>query len=80
MANMLEFDLINSLHLHANFFDVYPTGTNLKPSNFTDTIILGQAERSVLDMRFREQGMFMFHAHVQEFAELGWTGMFMVME
>jgi len=80
LANMLEFDLINSLHLHANFFDVYPTGTNLKPSNFTDTIILGQAERSVLDMRFREQGMFMFHAHVQEFAELGWTGMFMVMK
>lgn len=80
LANMLEFDLINSFHLHANFFDVYPTGTNLKPNNFTDTVILGQAERSVLDMRFKEPGMFMFHAHVQEFAELGWTGMFMVME
>ncbi len=80
LANMLEFDLINSFHLHANFFDVYPTGTNLKPNNFTDTVILGQAERSILDMKFREPGMFMFHAHVQEFAELGWTGMFMVME
>ncbi|TSC84715.1 MAG: twin-arginine translocation pathway signal protein [Parcubacteria group bacterium Gr01-1014_13] len=78
LSNMLQFDLVNSFHLHANFFNEYKTGTSLKPDNFTDTITLGPAERSVLDVRFREPGMFMFHAHVQEFAELGWTGMFMV--
>ena len=27
LVNVLEFDLINSFHLHANFFDYYPTGT-----------------------------------------------------
>jgi len=80
LSNMLEFDPINSFHLHANFFDEYKTGTNLKPDNFTDIITLGQAERSILDIRFREPGMYMFHAHVTEFSELGWTGMFMVME
>jgi FtsP/CotA-like multicopper oxidase with cupredoxin domain len=80
LANMLEFDPINSFHLHANFFNEYKTGTSLTPDDFTDTIIMGQAERSILDIRFRETGMYMFHSHVTEFSELGWTGMFMVME
>jgi FtsP/CotA-like multicopper oxidase with cupredoxin domain len=80
LSNMLEFDPINSFHLHANFFDEYPTGTHMEPDNFTDTIVLGQAERSILDVRFRESGMYMFHSHVTEFSELGWTGMFMVEE
>src|ERR671922_1831448 len=43
LVNILEFDLINSFHLHANFFHYYPTGTRLEPSEFTDTIIQGQA-------------------------------------
>ena len=80
LSNMLEFDLINSFHLHANFFDQYPTGTSLEPSFYTDTIIMGQGERSILDLRFQEKGMFMFHAHATEFAELGWMGMFKVTE
>ncbi|OHA26665.1 MAG: hypothetical protein A3C06_01740 [Candidatus Taylorbacteria bacterium RIFCSPHIGHO2_02_FULL_46_13] len=80
LSNMLEFDPINSFHLHANFFNEYQTGTNLIPDNFTDIITLGQAERSILDIRFREPGIYMFHSHVIEFSELGWAGMFMVME
>lgn len=80
LSNMLEFDPINSFHLHANFFYEYPTGTKLQPDNFTDIIALGQAERSILDVRFKSPGMYMFHSHVTEFSELGWTGMFMVTE
>lgn len=74
LVNMLEYDLINSFHLHANFFQWYPTGTSLTPSEFTDTIILGQAQRGMLEFRYRYPGRYMFHAHVTEFAELGWTG------
>jgi len=80
VVNALEFDPINSFHLHANFFHEYQTGTSLKPDTFTDIVTLGQAERSVLDVRFREPGMYMFHSHVTEFSELGWAGMFMVMK
>ncbi len=78
LGNMLEFDLINSFHLHANFFDVYPTGTKMDPTDFTDIVMMGQGERSMLDVRFKETGMYMFHAHVTEFSELGWMGMFEV--
>jgi len=76
VVNALEFDLINSLHIHANFFDVYRTGTRLEPDDFTDTIMFCQGERHILELEFRHPGKFMFHAHQSEFAELGWMGFF----
>lgn len=79
LVNILEFDLLNSFHLHANFFNYYPTGTSLIPIEFTDTIIQGQAQRGILEFSYKYPGMYMFHAHVTEFAELGWTGMFEVL-
>jgi FtsP/CotA-like multicopper oxidase with cupredoxin domain len=78
LVNLLEFDPINSFHIHANFFDYYPTGTRLEPRDFTDTVIQGQGERGILELRFPYTGKYMFHAHVSEFAELGWMGFFEV--
>ncbi len=80
LVNILEFDQINSFHIHAHFFNEFRTGTSLTPNSFTDTIILGQAERSILELRFRFPGRFMFHAHKTEFAERGWMGFFEVTE
>ncbi len=78
LVNILEFDLLNSFHTHANFFDYYPTGTRLEPSEFTDTIIQGQGQRGIVEVRFPYTGKYMFHAHVSEFADLGWMGFFEV--
>jgi FtsP/CotA-like multicopper oxidase with cupredoxin domain len=78
LVNVLEFDPINSFHLHANFFHYYPTGTSLSPSEFTDTIALMQGQRGILEFRYKYPGRYMFHAHKTEFAELGWTGVFEV--
>ncbi len=80
VINIVEFDPINSFHLHANLFDVYRTGTRLETSEYTDTIMLAQGERAILETRFKSPGKFMFHAHVSEFAELGWLGFFEVTE
>ncbi len=76
VINLTEFDLINSLHLHGMFFDVFRTGTSLRPTESTDTIMLCQGERAILETTFRYPGEFMFHAHQSEFAELGWMGLF----
>jgi FtsP/CotA-like multicopper oxidase with cupredoxin domain len=78
LVNVLEFDFVNSFHIHANFFDYFPTGTRLEPRDFTDTVVLGQGERGILELRFPYTGRYMFHAHVSEFAELGWMGFFEV--
>jgi len=80
LVNILEFDLINSFHLHANFFNYYPTGTSLVPSEYTDTIMQTQAQRGILEFSYKYPGAYMFHAHNTEFAELGWTGKFQVSE
>jgi manganese oxidase len=76
LVNVTEFDLLNSLHLHGMFFDVYRTGTRTITSEVTDTVMLCQGERAILETRFRYPGDFMFHAHQSEFAELGWMGLF----
>ncbi|MPY90104.1 MAG: multicopper oxidase domain-containing protein [Luteitalea sp.] len=76
LVNVTEFDLLNSLHLHGMFFDVYRTGTRLTTTEHTDTVMLCQAERCILETTFRYPGNFMFHAHQTEFAELGWMGLF----
>ena len=76
VVNLTEFDLINSLHLHGMFFDVFRTGTSLTPSESTDTIMFCQGERAILETTFRYPGDFMFHGHQSEFAELGWMGLF----
>ncbi len=79
LVNIVEFDLINSFHLHANFFNYYDTGTTLEPTlRLVDTISQVQAQRGILEFTFdeHEDGLYMFHAHVSEFTELGWMAVF----
>lgn len=78
VINITEFDPLNSIHLHANFFNLYRTGTKLEPDEFTDTVSMGQAERHMIEFVYREPGRFMFHAHVTEFVDLGWMSFFEV--
>jgi FtsP/CotA-like multicopper oxidase with cupredoxin domain len=79
LANLTEFDLINSFHLHADFFRYQPTGTG-EHWEYTDTVMQCQGQRGVLELRFAHAGTFMFHAHQSEFTELGWMGYFQVDE
>ena len=81
LINVTEFDPINSLHVHANFFDYYDHGTTLTPTLKTiDTVMQCQAQRGIVEISFKgfEPGRYMFHAHQSEFAELGWMGFFEV--
>jgi FtsP/CotA-like multicopper oxidase with cupredoxin domain len=81
LVNVTEFDPINSLHIHANFFDYYDHGTTLQPTHKrVDTIMQCQAQRGIVEVSFAgfEPGRYMFHAHQSEFAELGWMGFFEV--
>ena len=75
LVNALEFDLMNSFHIHANFFDYFPTGTRLEPRDFTDTVIQGQGERGILELRFPYAGKYMFHAHVSRVRRTGLDGL-----
>ena len=83
LINVTEFDPINSFHLHANFFDYYDHGTTFEPTHKTvDTVMLCQAQRGIIETSFKdfEPGLYMFHAHQTEFAELGWMSFFDVQD
>jgi FtsP/CotA-like multicopper oxidase with cupredoxin domain len=81
LINVTEFDPINSFHTHANFFDYYDHGTTLTPTlKNIDTVMQCQAQRGIIELTFAgfEPGLYMFHAHQSEFAELGWMSHFEV--
>jgi manganese oxidase len=80
LVNMLEFDPLNNFHLHANMFNYYPSGTSLQPDELTDIVSLNQAERGIMEFKYKFLGKYMFHAHKVEFAEKGWMGTFIVKE
>jgi FtsP/CotA-like multicopper oxidase with cupredoxin domain len=77
LANLTEFDLINSFHLHGEFFRYYPIGAT-DQFEYTDTVMLSQGQRGIVEIDFHNTGQFMFHAHVSEFTEMGWMGFFEV--
>jgi FtsP/CotA-like multicopper oxidase with cupredoxin domain len=79
LANLTEFDLINSFHLHGEFFRYYRTGSTDR-FEFTDTVMQCQGERGIIEIDFSHTGLYMFHAHQSEFAELGWMGFFEVVD
>jgi len=83
LLNTTEFDPINSLHTHSQFFDYYDHGTTLLPTHKrVDTIMQCQAQRGILELDYsgHEPGLYMFHAHQSEFSELGWMSFFEVVE
>ncbi|HEY6405744.1 MAG TPA: multicopper oxidase domain-containing protein [Nitrososphaeraceae archaeon] len=76
LLNMVEFDLINSFHLHGDMISYIPGGTQYEASQVNDIIELGQANRGIVEFDYDNPGRYMFHAHVQEFTDLGWMGLF----
>ena len=81
LVNTIEFDPINSFHTHSQFFDYYDHGTTLLPTDSTvDTVMQCQAQRGIVELDYADHdpGLYMFHAHQSEFAELGWMSFFEV--
>jgi FtsP/CotA-like multicopper oxidase with cupredoxin domain len=78
LLNIIEFDPAVTFHLHANFFDVYPLGMTLTPTQKTDVITMGVAERHIVEFAFRYPGKYMFHPHQDAIAENGCMGQFEV--
>lgn len=76
VLNLIEFDAAATFHLHANFFRVYPTGMTLKPTQETDVITMGTAERHILEFAYPFAGKYMFHPHQDVIAEAGCMGLF----
>jgi manganese oxidase len=78
LVNMVEFDPVNSFHMHGNMFWFQESGTSQSARVYTDILTLGQGDRGVLDFSYPYSGEFMFHSHINHFSDLGWVGFFNV--
>jgi len=76
LVNMLEFDLVNSFHMHGNMYNYTIAGTEETPNFMTDMVTLAQGDRGVIEFKYDYPGEYMFHAHQTEFTDLGWMGLF----
>ena len=76
VVNMLEFDLVNSIHIHGAMFDYYTAGTDETSDYTTDIVTLTQGDRGIMEFKYDFPGTYMFHAHQAEFTDLGWMGLF----
>jgi FtsP/CotA-like multicopper oxidase with cupredoxin domain len=74
LVNMVEYDPVASLHLHAQTFDLYRSGTSTTPHEHTDVVTLGQTERAIIEFRLPRRGRYMFHPHQTHMAERGAMG------
>ena len=78
LLNITELDAALTFHLHANMFRVYRTGRTLTPSEETDVLTMGVAERHILEFSYHFPGKYMFHPHQDAIAEAGCMGQFEV--
>ena len=76
LVNMLEFDLVNSFHMHGAMYNYIVAGTKETPSYNTDIVTLSQGDRGIMEFTYAYPGTYMFHAHQTEFTDLGWMGLF----
>ena len=77
LVNVLEYDLDQLVPPARQPLPLLPDRARRKePSEYTDTVMLCQGQRGILEWRFPSAGKFMFHAHQSEFTELGWQGFF----
>lgn len=78
LLNMTEYEAPLSFHLHANFFQIYPTGRTLEPVENSDVVTLGISERAVVEFSYSQPGKYMFHPHQDWLAQKGCEGFFEV--
>jgi manganese oxidase len=72
VVNMFEEQMVP--HLHGNFYQLYPSGTSMKPSEYTDVKALNIAERAILEFQYDLPGSYMFQCHISEHMEQGLMG------
>ncbi len=79
LLNMIEFDPVVTFHIHANLFQILPTGRTLTPTAESDVLTMGTAERHILEFTYRYPGQYMFHPHQDGIAAHGCMGLFDVL-
>ena len=78
VLNMFEESMVP--HMHGTLYHLFPSGTTLTPTEYTDVKTLNIAERAILEFTYDFPGTYMFQCHVSEHMEQGLMGWFKVVD
>ncbi|HEX3640224.1 MAG TPA: multicopper oxidase domain-containing protein, partial [Ktedonobacteraceae bacterium] len=76
LASMVEFDRVTGFQMHSNMFNHFPTGTSLQPFEVTNSVLLCQGQRSILEFTLKSPGQYLFRAMHSLGADRGFIGAF----
>ncbi len=76
LASMVEFDRVTGFQMHSTMFNLFPTGTSLQPSEVTNSILLCQGQRAILEFTLKSPGQYLFRAMHSLGADRGFIGAF----
>lgn len=78
LLNVVEFDTLNSFHIHGTMGNYTDMGTLNTPKVYTDLVTMPQMDRGIFEFSYKYPGEFMFHSHITHLSDLGWVGFFNV--
>jgi FtsP/CotA-like multicopper oxidase with cupredoxin domain len=76
VASMVEFDRVTGFQMENVMFNHFPTGTSLQPSEVTNSVLLCQGQRSILEFTLKSPGQYLFRAMHSLGADRGFIGAF----
>ena len=76
VANMLEFDSVNSFQIDGTMFDYYTAGTDETSDYKTDIITMSHGDRGIMEFMYGSPGTYLFQSSQTEYTDLGWMGLF----
>lgn len=76
LGGMLDLDKLFGFRMHSNMFHLFPTGTSLNPAELTDSVLMCQGQRAILEFSFQFPGQYMFRSLYSQHADKGFMGMF----
>jgi FtsP/CotA-like multicopper oxidase with cupredoxin domain len=76
LGSMVEFDQYAGFQMHSNMFNLFPTGTSLQPSEVTDSVVMCQGQRAILEFTFKSPGQYIFRSPYGVGTDKGFVGAF----
>jgi FtsP/CotA-like multicopper oxidase with cupredoxin domain len=76
LGNIVEFDNLVGFRMHSNLFNFFPTGTGTQPAEVTDSVMMCQGQRGILEFSFKTPGQYLFRSIYSQAADKGFIGAF----
>jgi FtsP/CotA-like multicopper oxidase with cupredoxin domain len=76
LGGMMELDRLFGFQMHGTMFNLFPTGTSSEPAQLTDSVLMCQGQRAILEFSFKSPGLYLFRSIYSLHTDKGFMGAF----